>query len=80
MRPGQHPLPFGGQASNYRPRHGMTPHISSSSLSAQARYTAGTREILEAWLDGTPIRDEYLIVEGGALVGTGVHSYSTRTR
>ncbi|WP_433369483.1 hypothetical protein [Streptosporangium sp. CA-115845] len=58
----------------------MTPHISGSSLSAQARYTAGTREILEAWLDGTPIRDEYLIVEGGALAGTGVHSYSTRTR
>ncbi|TDD57192.1 NAD-dependent formate dehydrogenase [Nonomuraea terrae] len=62
------------------PHHGMTPHISGSSLSAQARYAAGTREILEAWLDGTPIREEYLIVEGGALAGTGAHSYSTRTR
>ncbi|GAA2859720.1 NAD-dependent formate dehydrogenase [Nonomuraea rubra] len=61
------------------PYHGMTPHISGSSLSAQARYAAGTREILEAWLDGTPIREEYLIVEGGALAGTGAHSYSTRT-
>ncbi|MFI9552050.1 NAD-dependent formate dehydrogenase [Nonomuraea endophytica] len=58
--------------------HGMTPHISGSSLSAQARYAAGTREILECWLDGTPIREEYLIVEGGALAGTGAHSYSTR--
>ena len=29
------------------PHHGMTPHISGSSLSAQARYAAGTREILE---------------------------------
>ncbi|GAA2215955.1 NAD-dependent formate dehydrogenase [Nonomuraea monospora] len=60
------------------PHHGMTPHISGSSLSAQARYAAGTREILEAWLDGVPIREEYLIVEGGALAGTGAHSYSTR--
>ncbi|MGW6195497.1 NAD-dependent formate dehydrogenase [Kribbella sp. NPDC055110] len=59
------------------PHHGMTPHISGSSLSAQARYAAGTREILESWLSGTPIRDEYLIVDGGRLAGTGAHSYST---
>ena len=58
------------------PHHGMTPHISGSSLSAQARYAAGTREILEAWFDGTPIRDEYLIVRGGALAGAGAHSYA----
>ncbi|MBE1490815.1 NAD-dependent formate dehydrogenase [Plantactinospora soyae] len=59
------------------PHQGMTPHISGSSLSAQARYAAGTREILESWLDGTPIRDEYLIVDKGGLAGTGSHSYST---
>ncbi|AUH39095.1 NAD-dependent formate dehydrogenase [Streptomyces sp. CMB-StM0423] len=58
------------------PHHGMTPHISGSSLSAQARYAAGTREILECWLDGKPIRDEYLIVSGGALAGAGAHSYA----
>jgi formate dehydrogenase len=58
----------------------MTPHISGSSLSAQTRYAAGTREILEAWLAGTPIREEYLIVEGGALAGAGAHSYSTRQK
>lgn len=58
------------------PHHGMTPHVSGSSLSAQTRYAAGTREILECWLDGTPIREEYLIVDGGALAGTGAHSYS----
>jgi formate dehydrogenase len=61
------------------PHHGMTPHISGSSLSAQARYAAGTREILESWLAGTPIRDEYLITADGALAGTGAHSYSTHT-
>lgn len=58
------------------PHHGMTPHISGTSLSAQARYAAGTREILECWLEGRPIREEYLIVDGGRLAGTGAHSYS----
>jgi formate dehydrogenase len=58
------------------PHHGMTPHISGSSLSAQARYAAGTREILECWFDGRPIREEYLIVDGGRLAGAGAHSYS----
>jgi formate dehydrogenase len=58
------------------PHHGMTPHISGSSLSAQARYAAGVREILECWFDGRPIREEYLIVDGGKLAGAGAHSYS----
>lgn len=58
------------------PHHGMTPHISGTSLSAQARYAAGTREILECFFQNRPIRDEYLIVEGGQLAGTGAHSYS----
>ncbi|MGA7706047.1 MAG: NAD-dependent formate dehydrogenase [Solirubrobacteraceae bacterium] len=58
------------------PHHGMTPHISGTSLSAQARYAAGTREILECWFAGRAIRDEYLIVDGGQLAGTGAHSYS----
>src|SRR3954468_1082735 len=58
------------------PHHGMTPHISGTSLSAQARYAAGTREILECFFGGRPIREEYLIVEGGRLAGAGAHSYS----
>jgi len=57
------------------PHHGMTPHISGTSLSAQARYSAGVREILECYFDGRPIRDEYLIVSGGGLAGAGAHSY-----
>jgi len=56
--------------------HGMTPHTSGTSLSAQARYAAGTREILECWFEGRPIREEYLIVDRGKLAGTGAHSYS----
>jgi formate dehydrogenase len=58
------------------PHHGMTPHTSGTSLSAQARYAAGTREILECHFEGKPIRDEYLIVQGGGLAGAGAHSYS----
>jgi formate dehydrogenase len=58
------------------PHHGMTPHISGSSLSAQARYAAGTREILESYFAGKPIRTEYLIVDKGKLAGAGAHSYS----
>jgi formate dehydrogenase len=58
------------------PNHGMTPHTSGTSLSAQARYAAGVREILECWLDRRPIREEYLIVDGGQLAGAGAHSYS----
>ena len=58
------------------PHHGMTPHISGSSLSAQTRYAAGTREILESYFSGRPIRDEYLIVDGGALAGVGARSYT----
>ena len=58
------------------PHHGMTPHTSGTSLSAQTRYAAGVREILECWFDGRPIRDEYLIVDGGKLAGAGAHSYS----
>jgi formate dehydrogenase len=58
------------------PHQGMTPHTSGTTLSAQARYAAGTREILECWFGGKPIRDEYLIVDGGRLAGVGAHSYS----
>jgi formate dehydrogenase len=58
------------------PHHGMTPHTSGTSLAAQARYASGVREILECWFDERPIRDEYLIVHGGKLAGTGAHSYS----
>ncbi len=58
------------------PHHGMTPHTSGTSLSAQARYAAGTREILECYFENRPIRNEYLIVDKGALAGAGAHAYT----
>ncbi|MBP0607728.1 MULTISPECIES: NAD-dependent formate dehydrogenase [Burkholderia] len=57
------------------PSEAMTPHISGTSLSAQARYAAGTLEILQCHLEGRPIRPEYLIVDAGKLAGTGAASY-----
>ena len=58
------------------PNHGMTPHTSGTSLTAQYRYAAGVREILECFFDKKPIRDPYLIVKDGQLAGMGAHSYS----
>ena len=58
------------------PNHGMTPHTSGTSLSAQARYADGVREILECFFDGNEIRNQYLIVKDGQLAGMGAHSYS----
>jgi len=61
------------------PHHGMTPHTSGTSLSAQTRYADGVREILECFFDGEEIRDPYLIVQNGDLAGMGAHSYSKGT-
>jgi formate dehydrogenase len=58
------------------PNNAMTPHTSGTTLSAQARYAAGTREILEDFFAERPIRQEYLIIDGGKLAGTGAASYS----
>lgn len=58
------------------PWHGMTPHTSGTSLSAQARYAAGVREILEDMFDGKEIRNPYQIVTNGELAGAGAHAYS----
>ena len=57
------------------PHHGMTPHTSGTSLSAQARYSAGTREILECHFEKRQIPEVYVIVQGGKLAGTGAISY-----
>ena len=57
---------------------GMTPHISGTTLSAQARSAAHTRETFEGWFKKRPIRNECLIVDGGKLAGAGAHSYGAR--
>jgi formate dehydrogenase len=49
-------------------------------ISAQARYAAVTRGILECWFKGRQIRNEYLIVYRGKLAGTDAHSYRVGDR
>jgi len=61
------------------PHHGMTPHTSGTSLSAQTRYADGVREILECFFAGDEIRNQYLIVQNGELAGMGAHSYTKGT-
>jgi len=58
------------------PNHGMTPHISGTSLSAQYRYVSGVHEILQSYFNNKPIRNEYLIAQDGKLAGAGAHAYS----
>lgn len=58
------------------PWHGMTPHTSGTSLSAQTRYADGVREILECYFEDKEIRDPYQIVTNGKLAGVGAYSYS----
>ncbi|HET6308279.1 MAG TPA: NAD-dependent formate dehydrogenase [Rhodopila sp.] len=55
-------------------------HVAGSTLSAQARYAAGTREVLECWFDGKPIRDDYLLVDRGTLTGVGGRTFGLRPR
>ncbi len=50
-----------------------------TSLTAQARYADGVREILECFFEGKEIRNQYLIVKDGQLAGMGAHSYSKGT-
>lgn len=62
------------------PNNAMTTHTSGASLPSQAKYAAGTREILEAYFEGGEIRPEYIIVQGGDYAGTGAHSYAKEVR
>lgn len=51
------------------PFNGMTPHVSGTTLSAQARYAAGTLDILQCYFEGRPIREDYLVTDAGNPAG-----------
>jgi formate dehydrogenase len=57
------------------PASGIPERAAGSTLSAQARYAAGTREVLESWFSGEPIRAEYLIIDRGRPTRIGSRSY-----
>lgn len=62
------------------PNNAMTTHTSGSSLPSQAKYAAGTREILESYFAGEEIRSEYIITQGGGYAGTGAQSYESKKK
>ena len=49
------------------PNHAMTPHVSGTTLEAQKRYAAGVRDSLENFIQGRPIRDDYVMVADGEI-------------
>jgi len=60
------------------PRHAMTPHYSGTTLSAQARYAKGVKDILTCYFDGKPYQQDYLIVDQGKLA-TAAYTLSNST-
>ena len=57
------------------PHHAMTPHVSGTTLEAQARYAAGVRDCLERFFDGRPLDRDFLIIEKGKFVSPS-YSYA----
>ncbi|KAF8832220.1 hypothetical protein HHX47_DHR1001981 [Lentinula edodes] len=55
--------------------NGMVPHYSGTTLDAQARYAAGTKSILQNYLDGKPQAHQNVIVGTGKYETTsyGIH-------
>jgi formate dehydrogenase len=51
----------------YMPNQAMTPHYSGTTLDAQARYSAGVKEILRRTFDGEELNPTDVIVQGGKL-------------
>ena len=49
------------------PNHAMTPHVSGTTLEAQGRYAAGVRDSLMNFIEGRPIRDDYVMVSDGEI-------------
>ncbi|KAG0623870.1 hypothetical protein M758_3G207700 [Ceratodon purpureus] len=53
----------------YMPNQAMTPHISGTTIDAQARYAHGVQEMLEQYFSGKPLPEENYIVREGELAG-----------
>ena len=49
------------------PNHAMTPHVSGTTLEAQKRYASGIHDSLMAFIEGRPIRDDYVMVADGEI-------------
>ncbi|XP_073060330.1 formate dehydrogenase, mitochondrial [Primulina eburnea] len=51
----------------YMPNQAMTPHISGTTIDAQLRYAAGTKDMLEAYFKGEEFFPQNYIVKDGEL-------------
>ncbi|XP_023922293.1 formate dehydrogenase, mitochondrial [Quercus suber] len=51
----------------YMPNHAMTPHISGTTIDAQLRYAAGTKDMLERYFKGEEFPPQNYIVKEGKL-------------
>jgi formate dehydrogenase len=49
------------------PNHALTPHVSGTTLEAQRRYASGVRDSLENFIQGQPVRDDYVMVSDGEI-------------
>ncbi|KAL3153183.1 formate dehydrogenase (NAD+) [Trebouxia sp. C0009 RCD-2024] len=49
------------------PNHAMTPHYSGTTLDAQMRYAAGTKDVLDRFFNNKPLKKDDVIVEGGKM-------------
>jgi len=49
------------------PNRAMTPHGSGTTLEAQKRYASGIHDSLMAFIEGRPIRDDYVMVADGEI-------------
>jgi len=70
--------PGGRLFANNSQNSDPSPVASQSQLcwySTRPRYAAGTLKSVESYFGGAPIREEYLIVDGGVLAGADATSY-----
>ena len=51
----------------HMPNHAMTPHISGTTIDAQLRYAAGTKDMLERYFKGQDFPEQNYIVKAGEL-------------
>ncbi|GMY13381.1 formate dehydrogenase, mitochondrial [Fagus crenata] len=51
----------------YMPNHAMTPHISGTTIDAQLRYAAGTKDMLERYFKGEEFPPQNYIVKEGKI-------------
>jgi formate dehydrogenase len=50
------------------PRHALTPHVSGTTLEAQARYAAGVRDAIRRFIAGEEMVKDTVIVQDGEIV------------